>query len=313
MTSRAVFPLFAFLSACTVGGNITGKVVDPMTGQPRGNLRIIAKANPESPDPQCQMKDAMTGEDGSFDIKQTCPNTSYDLVLKDETLMIAGDAKAAGGSPVGPLTLDAWRAPASTGVFILKGDKLTSVKTAADIDKETITGTTETVYYPTMTPNKISLVDAGSYLVVSGKDLVEGLTFQPLIVHQGKVRFATGADTYVDIPDQGFIGTTFTSDTEFQRVAAQLDSSKVKDVAQGEKAFRYYAAEALPEGRYVLMRTGDKRVYIFDFGKSGSAPAVAEATPPAEGAAEGAAPAEGAAAEGTTAEAKNDAEAAAPQ
>jgi hypothetical protein len=192
-------------------------------------------------------------------------------------------------------------------VFILKGDKLTSIKTAADIDKETITGTTETVYYPTMTPNKVPLVDAGSYLVVSGKDLVQGLTFQPLIVHQGKVRFATGADTYVDIPDQGFIGTTFTSDTEFQRVAAQVDSAKAKDVVQGEKAYRYYAADSLPEGRYVLMRAGDKRVYIFDFGKAGSAPAVAQAegAAAAEGAQAAAAPAEGAPAEGTD-EAKNE-------
>src|SRR5689334_7671832 len=109
MTSRAVFPLLALLStllgACTVGGNVSGKVVDPMTGQARGNLRIIAKANPESPDPQCQMKDAMTAADGTFKIEGTCPNTSYDLVLKDETLLIAGDAKAAGGSPVGPLNL----------------------------------------------------------------------------------------------------------------------------------------------------------------------------------------------------------------
>jgi hypothetical protein len=308
MTSRAVFPLVALLTACTVGGNVTGKVVDPMTSQPRANLRIIANANPESPDPQCQMKDGMTGADGSFSIQGTCPNTSYDLVLKDETLMIAGDAKAAGGSPVGPLTLEAWRAPASTGVFILKNDKLTSVKTAADIDKETITGTTETVFYPTVTPNKVPLVDAGSYLVVSGKDLVDGLTFQPLIVHQGKIRFATGADTWVDIPDQGFIGTTFTSDTEFQRVSAQIDAAKAKDVAQGEKVYRYYAADALPEGRYVLMRAGDKRVYMFDFGKPGAAPAVAQA------AAEGDAAAEGAAAEGTTAEAQNETEEkAAPQ
>jgi hypothetical protein len=192
---------------------------------------------------------------------------------------------------VGPLTLEAWRAPASTGVFVLKGDKLTSIKTAADIDKETITGTTETVFYPTMTPNKISLIDEGGHLVVSGKDLVQGLTFQPLIVHKGKVRFATGADTYVDIPDQGFIGTTFTSDTEFQRVAAQIDSAKVKDVTKGEKAYRYYAHDALPEGRYVLMRAGDKRVYIFDFGKAGAAPAVAQAAAEGE-----AAPAEGTAA-----------------
>lgn len=311
MTSRVVFfPLIALLSACTVGGNVTGTVVDPMTSQPRANLRIIAKANPESPDPQCQMKDGMTGADGSFTIQGTCPNTSYDLALKDETLMIAGDAKAAGGSPVGPLALEAWRAPASTGVFILKGDKLTSVKTAADIDKETITGTTETVYYPTMTPNKISLVDEGSYLVVSGKDLVQGLVFQPLIVHQGKVRFTTGADTYVDIPDQGFIGTTFTSDTEFQRVAAQVDTAKAKDVSQGEKAYRYYAADSLPEGRYVLMRTGDKRVYIFDFGKAGTAPAVAQAegAAAAEGAQAAAAPAEDA-----PAEAKNEMEEKAPQ
>ncbi len=169
MTSRAVFPILALLTACTIGGNVTGKVVDPMTGEPRPNLRIIAKANPESPDAQCQMKDGMTGADGAFSIQGTCPNTSYDLVLKDETLMIAGDSKVAGGSPVGPVTLEAWRAPASTGVFILKGDKLTSVKTAADIDKETITGTTETVYYPTMTPNKVSLVDAGSFLVDLGQ------------------------------------------------------------------------------------------------------------------------------------------------
>ena len=303
MTSRAVFPLIALLTACTVGGNVTGKVIDPMTSQPRANLRIIAKANPESPDPQCQMKDGMTGDDGSFTIQGTCPNTSYDLVLKDETLLIAGDSKAAGGSPVGPLTLEAWRAPASTGVFVLKNDKLTSIKTAADIDKETITGTTETVYYPTMTPNKVPLIDEGSYLVVSGKDLVQGLTFQPLIVHQGKVRFATGADTYVDIPDQGFIGTTFTSDTEFQRVAAQVDSAKAKDVTQGEKVYRYYAADSLPEGRYVLMRAGDKRVYIFDFGKAGAAPAVAQAAAP-----EGEPAAGGTPAEEATAEAKNETE-----
>jgi hypothetical protein len=314
MTSRSVLCLFALLSACQIGGNVAGKVVDPMTGQPRANLRIIAKANPESPDPQCQMKDATTGADGSFTIQGTCPNTSYDLVLKDETLMIAGEAKAAGGSPVGPLTLDAWRAPASTGVFLLKGDKLTSVKTAADVDKETITGTTEQVWYPTMTPAKVTLIDAGSYLVISGKDLVDGLNFAPLVVHPGKVRFSTGADTYVDIPDQGFIGTTFTSDTEFQRVAATPDTAKAKEVMRGDKSMRYYAADSLPAGRYVLMRNGDKRVYIFDFGTASAAPAAmadaAAAAPAAEGQmADGAAPA----ADGAAVEAKNEPAEKAPQ
>ncbi len=50
------------------------------------------------------------------------------------------------------------------------------------------------------------------------------------------------------------------------------------------------------------MRAGDKRVYIFDFGKAGAAPAVAQAEPAAEG---DAATAE---AEATTAEAKNEPE-----
>ena len=66
-----------------------------------------------------------------------------------------------------------------------------------------------------------------------------------------------------------------------------------------------------PEGRYVLMRAGDKRVYIFDFGKAGAAPAVAQAE--GDAAAEGAQAAAPAEADEGAAEAKNDMEEKAPQ
>ncbi len=272
---RTILPLLGgLLAACNPGGTFEGKLVDAMSGQPRADVRVLAKAERTS-DLTCQVREATTDANGVFRIDNTCPNTTYTLKLGDETLLVQDSPEIAGGQQAtGVVELTVWRAPAGSGVFRLQDDKLTAIRTFADIEQETIQGTDEVVRFPSKKPLQAPTIDGDARLIVSGKDLVRKLDIVPLVPDTGVRTFASG----VSIEDHVYLGVKFTSDTEFERVEASLDKSRVQDVATGDRLVRYISADALPPGRYALVPEQGRRLYVVDFG-SEPAPAARADTP----------------------------------
>lgn len=256
------------LSACSPGGSYSGTVIDAMTGNPRGGLRIVAKADGAT-DLTCMAKEAEVAADGSFSLTGLCSDTRYNLSLSDEQLLIQDAQPIDGGATVADARLLTWRAPSGPGVYILKDDTLTMVKTFTDVKYETKVDDPEMkVAYPYMKPTRLSyVVEPGSYFVISGKANVERLQFHPLIEDPAKRTFADGS-----IEDHAWVGMRFKSDTEWEPVEAQLDESKIKKVVSGDRIVHYIPGDALPEGRYAIFGPKDSRMFIVDFGRSQNPP-----------------------------------------
>ncbi len=257
------------LAACAPGGSYSGSVVDAMSGSPRGDLRIIAKAEGAT-DLTCMAKEGQVAADGSFAIPGLCSGNSYDIKLSDEQLLIQDAAQVDGGATVADARLMTWRAPSGPGIYILKDDKLSMVKTFTDVKYETKIDDPEMkVAYPYMKPTKLGyVVEPGSYFVISGKANVDKLEFHPLIEDPGKRTFTDGS-----IEGHAWVGMRFQSDTEWEPVDAQLDQSKVKMVTSGDRVVHYIPGDALAEGRYAIFGAKDARMFIVDFGRSQNAPA----------------------------------------
>lgn len=254
---------FASLVACNPTGTFEGRLLDPLSNAPRAGVKVLARAA-QGADLTCQVREAKSDENGVFRILETCPNTEYAIDLGDDTLVIADSPKIAGGVvATGAVDLVAWRAPAGAGVYKLSGDTLNGVRSFSDVGTETILGTTEKVRYPTKKPiSGLPQVGSGSWLVLAGQETIDRLAFVPLEEDTGVRAFENG----VTIESHVYFGTKFTSDTEFARTEAKVDTSKVANVSTAGRAVRYIPSDALPEGRYGLLAADDTRAYVIDFG-----------------------------------------------
>ena len=63
-----------------------------------------------------------------------------------------------------------------------------------------------------------------------------------------------------------YVGVQFESDDAWQRVEATLDKGAVTDLEKGDHVARFISGEALPAGRYALMREGSRRMWVVEFG-----------------------------------------------
>ena len=126
--------LFAMLlGACSSTGTFTGRLIDPITSQPRANTKVMAKAK-SGGDAMCQSFDAVTAADGTFTFPATCPEHTYAVTSLDETLILQGDLKFDGGVVVeGTREVQAWRANKADGVYIVAGDAVTEVRKSSDV------------------------------------------------------------------------------------------------------------------------------------------------------------------------------------
>lgn len=260
------------LTACTVSGTYSGTITDAMTGNPRGDIRVVAKSE-GSTDLTCMAKEATADASGTFKLEKLCAGNNYALTLSDDTLLVEDPPTVDGGAQVDGAQIKTWRAPAGSGIYILKGDELSMVRTFTDVKYETkVDDPAMKVAYPYSKPTKLTyVVEPGSYFVISGQSNVDRLKWQPLIADPGKRTFVDGS-----IENHAWVGVRFNSDTEWEKVEAQLDASKIKTVQSGERIVQYIPADALPEGRYTLFGENDNRMFIVDFGKSQDQPAPAE-------------------------------------
>lgn len=272
MPRTALVALVPLLAACNPGSAFSGTLVDGFTDQPRADVAVLAKSA-DTTDLTCQVRESRTDATGAFHLQNLCTGATYALSLGDETLMLDqsrtldGSAEAAAG-----VKLVSWRAPSGDGVYKLTDDGLSSLRSFSDVATETILESEEVVRYPTMKPTKVVTIGNDDRLVLSGADVIARMEVHPLVADAGKRQFAGD----VSIEDHVYIGVRFASDTEWEAQAATMDASKVTLVDNGDKQVKYLPGDALPQGRYAVLGSKDKRTYVFDFGAAPVANAQAE-------------------------------------
>lgn len=300
--SSRVMPgfLLVLLGACSPSGSFQGKLLDPVTNQPRAEVRLVAKAT-SGGDVTCQSREATTGADGSFTITQTCADHSYVLTSGDETLILDGDLKITGGEPAASAReIFAWRAPKGDGVYVVVGDTITEVRKSADVYWEPVfpdasdPKTYEKARYASEVPKVVPRVPDGGHLAIAGEDNVKDLYLRPLIAAEGGIKFPRpdkDPGSSYTISDASWVGLNFKTKTisgpaDLEKVEPVADANKVKDLKGKGWSTRMIAADALPPGRYAVLSEFSSRMYIVDLGGAAEAAATTEGA--AEGAAEGA-------------------------
>lgn len=300
--TRIFLPAAALVFAVGCSSTVSGTVVDGLTGQPimgkaadAGDTvqpnRLVAKATTTKDDGNgnqipayglsCTAFSSEIGQDGSYTLSGLCSGeTDYALSIEPDKNYFLGDVSTIkmGEKYEGPLQIKAWRAPNGTAVSILRKDGVTldSVRSRQKIKSEKITGTEEMVYYPAGIKG-VPLIEAGEYLVLAGEANAE-LKLMPLV--NSDARTFTNDETEVKMQPWSYIGTSFTDDTTFERVATKLDASKVVTVKNDVHTVTFIPAEALGDkGRYALWKEGNENTYLLDIGAKGEMPKA----PPAEG------------------------------
>ena len=282
--TRSIPALFALtLIGCDFGGSYEGVLVDGMTGQPRTGFKVLARA--ALPDLTCQVREADVGPDGHFLIDQTCPDGDYTLGLSEESLFLDGPANIKGGeASTGPVTLKVWRAPTGSGLYKLSDDKLTAIRTFADVESATLWGTDTVVRYPSKKPLKLATSQTlapGEHLIIAGQGSIDKMKVFPLIDDTGTRKFKGAEEgVFTNIAEHTYIGVRFDASGAATAETAAFDPAKVTKVGSGDNVFSYVDADALPAGRYAVLGDKDKRVFVLDFG---AAPPAAAEAPLAEG------------------------------
>ncbi len=265
-------PLLAFgLFACSPGGTFQGKLTDGMTGDARGELRVLAKS--ESSDLTCQVREATTGADGTFLLENLCSSDTYTLTLSDETLFVPDMPSVSGAEEsAGVVDLKAWRAPTAPGLYRLEGEDLKRIRTFSDVESIQTEDEALTVRYPASKPVKLAgsqKISAGSYLVLSDASIIEKMEVFPLVSDPDKRGFAGGTT----IEDHVWIGVKFASNSEYEEQKSTFDAAKVTDVGNADRKLQYVSSDALESGRYAVLGKDDKQTFILDFGTGPAEPA----------------------------------------
>ena len=285
----------AAMMLLAAGCNVTleGKVVDGMTGEvvagrtadtPEGKgMRIMLKAVKTTEDGKvdqnmeagalCLVKEGLIDENGAFTVPDVCTSASdYSIELSDKNLFLAEvDSLTKGYEGGAPLELKVWRAPKGTGVFKLAGSELSRVSSATDVRSDFVFKSEETVISPKEI-KAVPLIAAGEHLLMAGGAASYDLI--PLI-NSDKRRLGKEANAkreWVDQQPWSYVGVEFKSDTEIERKTVTVDAAKVITKEKGNRVAKYLAADAVPAGRYMILKEGAKRGWIVDFGEAGKAP-----------------------------------------
>jgi len=263
----------ALLTACVTKGTYDAKVVDGLTGQPRGDLQVMLKAVATN-DLTCKVFDGKTDAQGLVHIDGTCGDTVYTLSLNDRSLLLVGNAKVEGGvESTGALEVQAWRAPRSPGVYILADDKAKNVRTRTRLMREErVLGTETVALYPESMFKNPSPIKDGQHLVLRGRATIAKTKFLPIIPDPEKRTFESGSS----LTGHAFVGLRFSSNEAVEQVAAQIDEGKVIEAGEGASTTRYIPADALPPGQYAIYKEGDREALVVTFGVL-AAPATAAA------------------------------------
>jgi hypothetical protein len=239
-----------------------GTAVDGMTGEPLAELRLVAKATgPVAL--ACTRYEATTGADGRFKFEEMCTGTGYAISAVDSEFWIPEAVEVPDGGAQGA-KLEVWLAPESTGMYMLVDGELELLRSNADLKKLQIFESEEMVQYPGTVPSAPPLIPTGSYVVFLGAETYEKMAIVPL-AKDGKRKFGN-KDSWTTMEPWWYIGTRFTSDTEYERITAKIDDSKLISKVGEDRAARYLPAAAFEVGRYALIEKGNRRITIVDIG-----------------------------------------------
>lgn len=259
--------MYRFFAALLVTGCATSSTVEisvtPHLGALLGeDLKILARSS-DTTDLTCKVFEAPY-EAGRFTLGGLCKGATYTLELTDPSLLVQGDTSlSATGEPMSA-ALELWPAPAGDGLAMLRPDgslkavgHYTDIQTVTTDDAEGLA-----VRYPRHKPNGSYHIQDGAHLVMAGGALIERLEVLPLVESTEE----RGFKGYTLGP-HWFAGVRFSSDTEYEKVAAELGSDKVTDVTAADgRVVRYVSHDALPAGHYALMGADDRRMYVVTFG-----------------------------------------------
>jgi len=247
---------------CGGSSAYSGLIVNGMDGAGLGDVRIVARSSPPSPDLTCRVRETKTKPDGTFVFADLCRNQNYIMSLPSPTLHLSGTNVIGGSETNQDGKHQAWHAPDGQGVYRLSSGSVQALPTFSDVVRDQ-TQDGQPVIYPTMKPTgKVITIEDGQHLVISGKNWVKRQKIKPLNSDTGRRRLASGI-----IRDHVYIGVEW-KDGERVSTEAQLDESKVKEVLIRGEGVRYFAHDAVPAGRYALLGEDDARVTIIDFGVS---------------------------------------------
>lgn len=265
---RAGLLATAFLTACVTRGAYDAKVVDGLTGEPRGELRVMLKAV-STDDLTCKVFDGTTDAEGLVHIDGTCADTAYTVSLGDSSLLLVGGAKVEGGvESTSVAEVQAWRAPRSPGVYILANDEAKNVRTRTRLMREErVVGTETVALYPESVFKNPSPIQQGQHLVLRGQAIIAKTKIMPIIAEPEKRTFESGSS----LAGHAFVGLRFSADDAVEQVAAQLDESKLIEAGEGAATTRYIPADALPPGQYAIYKEGDREALVVTFGPPAAA------------------------------------------
>jgi hypothetical protein len=293
MLSRfyATSTLVMFAVGCSA--TISGQVVDGISQEPISTgaetgepIRIVAEAVIEKengafdPNPSagltCQTFSSDISPSGEFKLTGLClSDTGYRLRLSDPNYFLGEiDFIAQGSDAKQPRTIKAWHAPMGTGVKTLIDGKHGRITSRVTLRTETIKGSDdEKVYYPEGLPGSVPLIGPGASVIITGM-ANKDLKLVPMF-NSGRREFKVeaGMETGPRMDPWVYLGTKFTDDTTFERVAVTLDESKTHRVEHRNHYAKFVPAEAVtPPGRYALWVEGQKQAFVVDFMEAGSNP-----------------------------------------
>ncbi len=262
---------------CAPKGSFDGKLIDPITGKARSGVTMVL-LSPTNPTPACMELEAVTGDDGAFHIEGLCDNGDYSLGSRDSNFVIEDIGGVAGGVlATETLEVKGWPVPNGPGLFTFDGEGFAKHREIAKIGVEPIWQSEEDVAFPDTLPTKVVTIANDEWLVFSGAKFTERFTLEPLIYHDAYIRLGEPGN-YIRSEPWWYIGTEFASESEFTRVEAKIDSSKVKALDQGDTHVRFLSGDAVPNSLYVSYYEGFrddpryKKLYMVNMGPELPAP-----------------------------------------
>lgn len=270
---RACFVLaFLFAAGCTQTGVYQGRLVDGLTGAPVAATPMVARC-PTASRMDCQLLETTTKEDGTFTFDKLCVGEKYSITLTEgATLHLTDVAEAtvqSGTTTKAPSDIKAWNLPPDMGMYVYAKGTYEPVRANADVKRAFLWESQDTVRMPATLPQVEPRVDKDQYLVLLGDRYLERMKFFPL-VKSGPRKFGKTGDEELQA-DWYYVGMEFVSDTEYKKVEATPDKSKVQDVTVGENKVRFIKGDALPAGHYAALADMDRRMTVVTFGPEGKA------------------------------------------
>lgn len=277
-----MMPKILFLSSllvvgCAPKGSFDGKLVDPVSGKGLAGVAMVL-SSPTNPSPACMELEATTADDGSFLIEGLCANGDYTFSARDKTIVLEDIGAVPGGVlAAGTKTVNAWPAAPGDGIFSYDGTDWTKLRTIAKIGLSKIYNSEDKVVYPDTLPTRVVVVPAEKWLVFSGEKFTARHEFEPMYFYDKYLRLGSSKEPERSEP-WWYVGTEFSSDTEYTRKETQLDASKVRELDQGDVKMRFISGDGVPNGFYVMYYEGFeddpryKKLYMVNMGPALPAP-----------------------------------------